>query len=351
MAGKTGQKALAVTHPLIAHPERFSFYGAIHLLEKNSPGSVPVGHLGPASKECVRLRPSVSLSFPTADLEEADTVEINGSPITRLTTTFLGLYGVTSPIPAFYGEEILEDALDCPEGEEPATRAFLDIIHHRLLSLLYRCWEKYRYLYQKKRQGDDPLTRHLLCLVGIDPEAEEQSSREKADLRILALAGLITQQPRSAGGLEAFLKGLLGSVPLRVEQCTPAWMEIPLDQRTLLENRGASLGQDSVLGKKILSANHHFTLCIGPLTKKQFRELLPDRPGFSVVTDLTRFFLGLALEFTLELTLRQDQAGPLPLGQLGTGRLGWDAWLFSRPPEKDLSIKLKPSGQKECNLW
>ncbi len=340
MAFKTGQKTPSLAPTLLRDPRKFSFYGAVHLLETANPEAAPVGYLGPPSRECLRLRPSVSMSFPEADLEEVETIEVDGKNLTRLTTTFLGLYGVTSPIPLFYAEELLRDVLDAPEGQEPATRAFLDIIHHRLLSLLYRCWKKYRYLYQKDTEGRDPLTRHLLCLVGLD-HGTGSSAESRAHLRLLSLAGLITQQPRSAAGLEAFLRGLLGHVPLQVEQCTPSWMEIPADQHTVLGRSRAILGEETVAGQRILSAGNHFTLRLGPLSREEFRKFLPCGPGFALVVGLGRFFVGLALEFTVELVLKRDQAGPLPLGKTGMGRLGWDAWLFSRQPEEELHVKLR----------
>lgn len=348
MARETGQKATSLIARLLEEPKGFSFYGAVHLLEASEEGAVPVGYLGPPAKECVRLRPSVSMAFPEADLEGAELVDRDGKGFTRLTTTFLGLCGVTSPVPLFYPEEILQDVLDAPEGVEPATRAFLDIVHHRLLSLLYRCWKKYRYLYQRDPQGRDPVTGHLFCLVGLDPAAGKEGADTGRYLRLLPLAGLITQQPKSAAGLEAFLRGLLPTIPLSVDQCTPCWMEIPGEQRSRLGTCMARLGVETVAGKRVLGAETHFTLRLGPLEQEEFQDLLPGGRGFRTVVELGRFFVGPSLEFSLELVLKKERARPLALGRPGAGgRLGWDAWLLSGPPERDLKVSLKTSTQKE----
>ncbi len=349
MASKAGEKDPDIDMKFHGSIKEYSFYGLLHHLENSRQTLAKIGHLGPPSKEPARLRPSVSLSFPEADLESLEWVELEGRKIPRVTTTFLGLYGVTSPIPSFYSEEILEDVLDSPEGEEPATREFLDIIHHRLLSLLYRCWKKYRYIYQKDPIEIDPVTRQLMCIIGLDPEGLHE--RPRTAVRVLALSGILSQHPRSASGLEAFLRGIFQEVPIEVRQCTPTWLDIPEDQRTSLGQACSRLGSETVIGRRILSAGNHFTLSVGPLSREKFLEFLPDKPGFSIMVGMTRFFVGIALEFTLELWLAREETGPISLGKRDMGRLGWDTWLLSGQSDRDLSVRLRAPVQKEFDLW
>jgi type VI secretion system protein ImpH len=54
--------------------------------------------------------------------------------------TFMGLYGVESPLPTHY----IDDITQRREGYE-ATADFLDIFNHRLITQYYRIWRKYSY--------------------------------------------------------------------------------------------------------------------------------------------------------------------------------------------------------------
>ncbi|MGV8664319.1 type VI secretion system baseplate subunit TssG, partial [Pseudomonas aeruginosa] len=66
--------------------------------------------------------------------------EVRGMLLARLRFSLLGLFGASSPLPAFYSDQAL---VDSEEGNP--TRTFLDLFHHRLHRLLLPIWRKYRY--------------------------------------------------------------------------------------------------------------------------------------------------------------------------------------------------------------
>ncbi|MCI5224316.1 MAG: type VI secretion system baseplate subunit TssG, partial [Candidatus Electrothrix sp. AR4] len=56
----------------------------------------------------IRVRPHLSLDFPGTDVFKVE--EINeGQARFRITSTFLGLYGSSSPLPTFYTEDLIEE--------------------------------------------------------------------------------------------------------------------------------------------------------------------------------------------------------------------------------------------------
>ena len=125
-------------------PTGVAFFQAVRYLER-APGAPRVGREGPASKEVLRLRPSLSLAFAPSDIEGAESLPATAErpARARLTTRFLGLYGVTSPLPTHYSERLWENVTH--EGQT-RLREFLDIFHHRLLSFLYRSWTRHHYI-------------------------------------------------------------------------------------------------------------------------------------------------------------------------------------------------------------
>jgi len=139
----------------------FDFYQAVWLLERFAGDGAGIGRRGPVSKEPVRFRPDASVSFPSTDVRRITRWKdpASGEAVYRVEQTFLGLYGVASPLPVHYayhvGRSIEEAAPTRTIGDESTAlpedaetspvRDFLDIFHHRLTSLYYRAWAKYRF--------------------------------------------------------------------------------------------------------------------------------------------------------------------------------------------------------------
>src|SRR5271170_8150228 len=116
---------------LAAEPYRFDSRQAVRVLELMVPGSVPVGLLGDPSDEAVAFRSSLSTAFPASDI---DRVEMPPPPSGRrsvVTVNFLGLGGAFGPLPVGLTELVATRA----RRGDTATRDFLDIFNHRLVSL------------------------------------------------------------------------------------------------------------------------------------------------------------------------------------------------------------------------
>src|SRR5262249_61838352 len=122
---------------------------------------VSLGREGPPCREVVRLRPSLSLAFPESDVAAVERLEEGDGARFLIETNFLGLYGSTSPLPTYYAEEMLQDT-----SEESLVRGVLDLFHHRILSLLYRCGTKYRPYLHFRPAGDQEVSWRLLFLMG-----------------------------------------------------------------------------------------------------------------------------------------------------------------------------------------
>ena len=348
MASEVGVQSSDLKKRLLEKPKRFSFYQAVQLIESFNEAPVKIGKSGPPSKEAVRLRPSVGVSFPSSDIEEIREYEDEETRRKKylITTTFMGLYGVASPLPTYYCEEILEDDTErLNDAERSSTRDFLDIFHHRLLSLLYRCWLKYRYLFQFYPGGGDETSRRFLCLIGIDPEVPN-ANLPLAPIALLRFAGLITQLPHSGISLEVMLSAFFSGIAVEVVQCYPRWVIIPDDQRTRLGEQGCSLGQDVVMGARMFDQMGSFRLRLGPLSKQEFRSFFPVEKNYAQLVFLARFFVEMALEFDIELILRAEDVSPAELGGEEPVYLGWNSWVLSKEPEENMSVILAGSDAK-----
>src|SRR5260370_37611886 len=76
---------------------------------------------------------------------------------------FIGPTGTTGALTSAYTEFTLERI----RAKAPTLAVFFDIFNHRILSLFYQAWEKYRLAVAYERDQDDPVSNHLMALVGM----------------------------------------------------------------------------------------------------------------------------------------------------------------------------------------
>ena len=281
----------------------------------------PAGEMGLPEipwQDRVRVRPELSLAFPASDVAR---VERNGDNL-RVTTTFLALYGASSPLPTFFTEDLMDEA----SSDESVCRDFLDIIHQRLYHLCFECWSKYRLLIRVVEENNPIDKERLLCLIGLG-EKELAGSVPDA-FSLLRYTGILTQYPRSAMGLKTILRDALGMKNITVIQNIRRMVPIPDDQRMRMLVSGRRLGMDTVLGSKIADMTGRFRIRIGPLTWREFNDLLPGTPRNDKLTGLTRFYLTDPLEVELELVLAAGEAQPIRIGD-SEARLGLNTWDFA----------------------
>ncbi|RMF83908.1 MAG: type VI secretion system baseplate subunit TssG, partial [Nitrospinota bacterium] len=151
---------------LFAEGYRFSFFQAVRLLEHLYPHRQPVGQDAQPSHEVVRFRTHLSLGFPASEIHEITPPTDEEQPA-QMTVTFMGLTGPSGVLPRHYTEFLLERV----RRKDYTLHDFLDLFNHRLLSLFYRAWEKYRFPISYERtvlqhQRHDRLSLYLFDLIG-----------------------------------------------------------------------------------------------------------------------------------------------------------------------------------------
>ena len=79
--------------------------------------------------------------------------------------TFMGLIGPAGVLPHWYTELVVERIWK----KDRSLSGFLDIFHHRLISLFYLAWKKYRFEANYLPDAHDRLSHCLLSLAGLGP--------------------------------------------------------------------------------------------------------------------------------------------------------------------------------------
>jgi len=87
----------------------------------------------------LRVRPTLSLAFPEHDLAS---IAARSDGKIQVEAGFFGLYGVTSPLPYFYTEGLMQAS----QQGRTSARGLLDIFHYAAYPLLIKAWTRHRNL-------------------------------------------------------------------------------------------------------------------------------------------------------------------------------------------------------------
>ena len=323
-----------VIRRLLTRPGEFSFFQAVRLLQLARPDAVPIGGPGPAAQEAVRIGASSSLAYQAAEVTQVESPEQPGTPY-KLTTTLTSLYGTNSPLPAFYSEDMLRYEID-NAGEDDPARVFIDIFNHRILSLLYRAWSKYRWAFTFRGGAFDPTSVAMLSLIGIGDPVLRRVLGVPAQ-RLLRYAGFLTQEPRNARTLAGVVSDYFDGVPVDTELCVERWVAVVEPDQNRLGVRNSTLSQSLTLGERVRDRSGKYRLEIGLLPDlPSFESFLPIGHHFRPLGALLRLLIPDPLEYDLRLGLR---GWAVPMLRLTRGedapRLGWTSWLRSDAESPD----------------
>jgi type VI secretion system protein ImpH len=361
MAATSGEPAASVAELLFAEGFAFDFFQAVRLLEKMAPERRPVGHESAPSAEAARFRAHTALNFPASAIYQ---IEPPAAPVRSpiMTVTFMGLTGPSGVLPRHYTEMLMR-AREVKGPERYVARDWFDLFNHRVISLFYRAWTKYRFWLAYERgeyalPDPDVFTESLYSLIGLGarslrnrlqvavwPNVEgvpgQRVLARVDDLALTYYAGLLAHRPRCAISLERLLEDFFG-IPIRVLEFQGQWLQLaPENQsRVGVEAANSSVGLNVVVGERVWDVRGKIRIRLGPLSYQQFASFLPDqspvseRKEFFRLMHLVRLYIGPELKVEVQLILKASEIPPCRSGRKGA-RLGWDSWVVSRPMRRD----------------
>jgi type VI secretion system protein ImpH len=256
---------------------------------------------------------------------------------TEMTVSFLGLTGPQGVLPPHYTALVLQRI----KTKDFVFRDFLDLFNHRVVSLFYRAWEKYRLPFSYERaslEGEevDPITTILYCLVGLGTEGL-RGRLSVPDESFLFYGGHFAHYPRSASALEAMLRDYFG-LPIKVNQAHGQWLTLEADDRSLMPGPGNSepqncqLGVNVIAGERVWDVQSKFRIQMGPVNYEQFCRYLPGGPGLRALAELTRSYVGPEYDFDVVVLLLPEEVPWCQFQSDGSyqPRLGWNTWVRCR---------------------
>lgn len=315
-------------------PYEYEFFQAVRLLERLLAPRAPVGRFRDPSQEAVRFSTHQSTSFPPS---ENHSLERRDESPARLAVNFMGLTGATGVLPTV----VTNHVIDRMRAGDHTPAAFFDLFNHRLISLFYRAWKKYRFPVCAELGEPAGLDRALLSVTGLAAPSL-QNRQPVSDESLKFYAGLLAAQSRSGAALEQLLTDYFNA-PITVLPFQGRWRPVDPADQCLLDIDGSGgaasqLGLGAIAGDEVWEQQSTVRLRIGPLPLARYVEFLPDGSAAPALAALSRFFSRDSYDFEVQLVLRAEEAPPVVLGGDGPApRLGWVSWMRTRPLDRDPS--------------
>lgn len=328
MSDGTRAEATPLSRTIFEEGYHLEFFQAVHLLQNWHADGVRIGELGPPSKERLRLCPDDTLRFSPADIRRIEPPEAD-SKTARMVVNFMGLYGVSAPTPVYLTELIAF------AGDDAAPLVdFLDIFNHRLLSLYYRAWLKYRFPYRYEAGAKDAFSSYVFSFVGLgDPLTHPLT--ELPVPRLLKYVGLGAPQTRPPISLQRLLVDYFDGLPVTIREFVHRWVTIPLDQLNRIGRANSSLGVDLSVGSRVPDRDGKIRIEVGPVGFKDYLELLPGTKKFHDMCALVRFWSFERYDFDIQIEVKREEVPPSQLTAESPPQLGRTSWAVT--PEEGLT--------------
>ncbi|CAI0889309.1 type VI secretion system baseplate subunit TssG [Serratia ficaria] len=297
-----------LTPRLEADLNRINFYRFCQLLEKRNPGGPLMGSTSHPADDPVRFAPYPGMGFPASELKDIEYDEDDGGRPPVIRTTFMGLYGVDSPLPTAY----LDDITQRREGHE-ALQGFLDIFSHRILTQFYRIWRKYSYPATFEPGGSDNISQSLLGLVGLGiPGAAEHIATPVS--RFLALLGVLRQPGKTEEGIQALVSLLAPDTRVKVSPycLRPVAVSRPLG---FYDDEDFLLDGNAPLGDEAMDAGSQLLIALATDNQQESLGWKPDGLLYQDFLVMLRVYLGWRFKAKITLTTQTRLLAAPPLGE------------------------------------
>lgn len=301
---------------LLEQPEQHDFLLAMRRLEGVFADRPRIGLSASRRDEYVKLGQNPSLAFPPSTIDAAKRL---GNDSVAVFVQFLGLSGPQGALPL----ALTLEAYQYLRANDDALARFLDLFNNRFLQLFFRAWADVRPVAQHDRPGEDRFERYVGAHVGLGSDVY-RSLDSVPDIAKTGFAGLMAPAAKGASRLRDLVAGLFG-VKVEIEEFVGLRLVLDPTERSHLGTANSTLGGNAMVGSALYSVQDKFRLRLYVATLAQYKRFLPTGDRARPLADVVHFYIGMALEYDVELALPAGEVAPMRLGQ--AGQLGWTSWL------------------------
>ncbi|KGM29785.1 hypothetical protein KS18_02660 [Photorhabdus luminescens] len=235
----------------------------------------------------------------------------------RMAVHHFGLLGTLGALPLRYTEWLIDRRYRY--GDESA-QAFIDIFTHRLLSLRFQAWQKYRLYINTELQTHAELQNYR-ALPAVISAVAGQLMADTTQRSHPACVGLLATPVRSMVNLQHLLQREFG-MAVNIQPFKGRWQYAEQAHCCCLGR--SLLGDNPMLGHVYWDIQSGFHVQLGPFTARQRTAFMPGNEQYRRLTQWVWQFAGPMLSFSLELLVQHSGQGN---ALNGSRQLGWDGCL------------------------
>jgi type VI secretion system protein ImpH len=309
-------------------PFDFDFFQAVRRFECINSDLPRIGHSRRPQNDPIRFCQNVSLAFAPSTISAYS--EATDQDPAKMTVNFFGLLGQGGPMPLAITEYIYNRLQN---HKDKTLTAFLDIFHHRSISLFYRAWACNQQCVSYDRKDEDRFAVYIGSLFGIGDDSFRNRDA-LPDVAKLHYSGRLICQTRNVEGLREILKDYF-EVTVAIQQFVGQWINLPQNYLCQLDSscENTKLGYTTIVGSRFWECQQKFRIMLGPMDLSRYQAFLPGSDSIRRLIAWIKNYVGDEFLWEIQLILKASMIPRLCLGRMG--QLGWSSWLGSRKFQKD----------------
>jgi type VI secretion system protein ImpH len=248
--------------------------------------------------------------------------------------TFLGLYGINSPLPRCYHEQVDFQQRVLGRGQVPLQN-FMDIFNNRFYWLYYQSWKKYRFYLHLNSEKNNKIIQRINSFSGRGFFGKSNTT-SLSDYTLLKFSGLFSQRVRNKSGLKILLGYLFPQFKMKINEFVPTWLELK-DAPPLGSSKNL-LGETSFVGSKTVDYTSKICIEIGPIAFNDYLEFLPGEKYSVKLKAILETYLNDGLEYDFKFIIISNTIVSISWDDKRL-MLGSTLWL-GKPQQETVSLSM-----------
>lgn len=296
---------------LIKNSQYYDWFAALLLCESRHLDKKRIGDLTKPSEEYIRLGQKPTLLFPAQAIYGLNT---KSNP-PWLMQYFFGVFGSNGALPLHLTEYAIEQE---KYHKDVVFSHFINIFHHRALSLFYRSWRLAQPTADFFPLESLSFAKKIESLVGVaelnnggtqldeintlvqDKKIFEERLNSICKSYIFHLA----KSSRNIETLQLLLASFIDA-PINIKQNTIDYLYKQSSYYSILGKNESNLGENLQLGAKVLSAQSNMVVVVGPIDINKYKDFLLKHNQYMLI-DFIRKIIGLSFNITVEFIVERN---------------------------------------------
>lgn len=309
----------------------YNVFYAFYLAEKISKTLHPDRDDSTLDQKGLKFRPHENYEFPPNDIRAFEYK--NG--IMTFVLNFMGLYGIDSPLPRCYHDQVLFQQSIHGPGNVPLQN-FLDIFNNRFYWLYYQAWKKNMHYLHLNEESEHKAAQRIFSFIG-DVEPEDKDI-DIPKFRLLPLSSILSHRVRNKMGLFILLKEMFPGVDFHIQEFVPHRVDIE-DLPQLGSSNGSNaftLDAKCILGRSMWDCMGRICVDVGPIDFAEYLKFTPRGEKARILKYLLSLYLNDGLEYDVKFIVRSESIDTVPWDD-NRLQLGVSFWL-GKPADEFVDV-------------